>query len=280
MSQRRKLRQHLRQLTEISNIMEAMKNLAVLETHKLSNLLANQHLSVKDLESTAADFLAFHPGLSPPADSDHGDCWILFGSERGFCGDFNETLITFLESRLTSGRHATPLIIPVGNKLCVKLEGDSRVTSYLTGADVAEEINSVLNEVISHINELQSRHGLFDVHVLYHREDSDEIASSRLLPPFRHIPPRQTEYGFPPLLNLAPADFFSDLADRYLFAALQEIGAMSLMAENHARIRHMTGAVQRLEETTDELLRRYHRFRQEEITEEIEVILLNSTGTV
>ena len=35
MSRRRKLKQHLRRLEEIRNIMEAMKNLSVLETHKL-----------------------------------------------------------------------------------------------------------------------------------------------------------------------------------------------------------------------------------------------------
>jgi F-type H+-transporting ATPase subunit gamma len=67
------------------------------------------------------------------------------------------------------------------------------------------------------------------------------------------------------------------LLDRYLFVALQEICYTSLMAENQKRIQHMTGAVHRLDETTAELMRRYHMRRQEDITEEIEVILLNAT---
>ena len=60
--------------------------------------------------------------------------------------------------------------------------------------------------------------------------------------------------------------------------ALHDIAYQSLMAENSARIQHMTGAIRRLDEPAEELTRQYHRARQEEITEEIEVILLNSSA--
>ena len=50
----------------------------------------------------------------------------------------------------------------------------------------------------------------------------------------------------------------------------------SLMAENRRRLQHMEGAMQRMEEKTGELQRRYNLLRQEEITEEIEIILLSA----
>ena len=47
-------------------------------------------------------------------------------------------------------------------------------------------------------------------------------------------------------------------------------------AENQQRVRHLEGAVERLDDQLGTLERRRHRLRQEEITEEIEVILLNA----
>jgi F-type H+-transporting ATPase subunit gamma len=47
------------------------------------------------------------------------------------------------------------------------------------------------------------------------------------------------------------------------------------MAENQRRMQHMDAAVRRLELTCADLLRRRNILRQEEITEEIEVIMLS-----
>ncbi len=50
------------------------------------------------------------------------------------------------------------------------------------------------------------------------------------------------------------------------------------MAENQRRIQHLEGAIQRLEEKNENLARKSRTLRQEEITEEIEVILLSVEG--
>ena len=49
-----------------------------------------------------------------------------------------------------------------------------------------------------------------------------------------------------------------------------------LMAENRRRMQHLEGAIRRLEERTSELALKRNALRQEEITEEIEVILLSA----
>ena len=48
------------------------------------------------------------------------------------------------------------------------------------------------------------------------------------------------------------------------------------MAENRRRMQHLEGAIRRLEERTSELALKRNALRQEEITEEIEVILLSA----
>jgi F-type H+-transporting ATPase subunit gamma len=50
----------------------------------------------------------------------------------------------------------------------------------------------------------------------------------------------------------------------------------SLMAEHYRRVQHLEGAIDRLEQRAEELGKKRNMLRQEEITEEIEVIMLSA----
>lgn len=65
----------------------------------------------------------------------------------------------------------------------------------------------------------------------------------------------------------------------YLYLGLNERFAVSLLAENQYRLQHLEGAVRRLDERLDKLATRARSLRQEEITEEIEMIP-SGQGTV
>lgn len=276
MSQRRQLQQQLRQLADIRDIMDAMKNLAMVEILKLKTRLENQQEMVVDLERMAADFLDFYPYSSAGGASDT-DILVLFGSERGFCGDFNDAIIRNLEQQIQSSPGKRVYLIPVGGKLAQRLEDREDVSRLIDGADVAEEITQVLNNIINCIGRLQSEFRSVNVHVLFHHADTGELICEQLIPPFKHFMKEFRHYGNPPVLNLPPPDFFSELVHEYLYTCLNEIACMSLLSENYKRIQHMTGAIQQLDERTEDLTRYYHVHRQEEITEEIEVILLNTS---
>lgn len=276
MSQRRKLRYLLQQLSETRNIIEAMRNLAQVEIHKLDRRLENQQQMVSDLELMAADLLRFYPYTFPQARGER-DIWLLFGSERGFCGDFNASIISNLGEQIIP-QNGAPLLIPIGTKLCQRLEGDPRVARFIGGADVTEEVTHILNAIIQQVNNLQARYGACHVYTLYHHTETGLLTCSQLLPPFKHLSGAAVSHATPPVLNLVPDRLFSVLVDHYLFTTLHEIAYMSLMAENYSRIQHMTGAMHRLDERVTDVMRKYHIQRQEEITEEIEVILLNATN--
>jgi len=253
-----------------------MKNLAVVETAKLDKVLDNQSRLVEEFEAAAVDFQHFHP-FTFPASGDEPPVWILFGSERGFSGDFNEALVNYIDENPPAGE-AKIMLIPVGSRLCTRLQDDQRVVHFVEGADVAEEITPVLNVLLGHINALQEAHDTINVHVLFHRADTGELASRRLIPPSFGAPDDHPQHAVPPILNVAPEDLLAGMVDYYLFITLVEIAGMSLLAENYRRIQHMTGAIQRIDETVDGVTRKYHMVRQEEIKEEIEVILLNAMG--
>jgi len=94
------------------------------------------------------------------------------------------------------------------------------------------------------------------------------------------LPKRRPAYSHPPLLNLEPAQFLSQLTSQYLYAVLHEVFYASLMAENRKRLEHMDSAIRRLEKDEAGLRMRYNALRQEEIIEEIEIIMLSAEALV
>ena len=276
MTRRRDLEQHRHSLSEIRDIMNSMKTLAYMETRKLARFLDAQHTVVKSIEDAAADLLSFYPDILPAA-KHSAAVYLLIGTERGFCGDFNHALVRRLASTLREYPVDQPILIAIGRKLYTLLEDDLRMAGSINGASVVEEVTDLLSRVINEVMTLQARHGSLGLFCLYHN-GQDDIAMKRLLPPFQEILHRPRQFPHPPLLNLPPREFLAELAEHYLFAALHEMLYTSLNAENYHRVKHLAGAVKHLDDESDKLARQCNALRQEEIIEEIEVILLSASS--
>jgi F-type H+-transporting ATPase subunit gamma len=274
-SRRRDLDARLRSLGEIRGILDTLKNMARMEVHRLDRFLATQRRAVATIESAAADFRVFHPDPFPE-DEEGRHVYLLVGSERGFCGDFNESLLRFLAVKVSVNTGAS--IVALGSKLIAKIGEAFPGATFLQGASVVEEVEGALVRLIDALTALNSVEphevGSLRVTVFHHAPQREGVLMS-VLHPFEEgaIQPKS---AYAPHLYLDPVVFVNGLMEQYLFARLHELLYGSLMAENQIRIAHMEAAVQRLEEKSSELLRRRHVLRQEEITEEIEVIMLSS----
>ena len=110
-----------------------------------------------------------------------------------------------------------------------------------------------------------------------HHENGGTNAQIAVVCPFAKrssIGPHQER--FPPLLNLAPAELYPQLHEQYLFSVLYRAFYLSFLAENHQRLRHMDGALNALEGNWNQMRRLSNTLRQEEITEELEIIMLSA----
>jgi len=271
MSRSRKLQLHVAQIEEIRTILNSMKNLAFIETHKLTRLVTSQEQVVANIEQAARDFLYFYRREPEPTVAGSGRIGIVLGSERGFCGDFNERLIDLAAAENYSG------LVAVGSRLVGRLEScGPHTAATLPGANVAEEVPAILDRLIDSVQFLQKESGHSILTVAYHDYKAGKMRQRQLLPPVWPAKDGTRQRGAPPLLNLEPAEFFAEVVHHYLFASLHEIFYLSLMAENQSRQQHLDGAVRHLEDEMVRLRRKAQIVRQEEITEEIEVILLNS----
>jgi F-type H+-transporting ATPase subunit gamma len=277
MSKRRDIEDHIRSLGEISTIMSAMKNLALMEIQKLTRLLSAQERVVASMQEAGIEFLLFYPEALPHRE-DGRPLYVLIGSERGFCGDFNEQLLAHARERLQLVGDQGPVLLTVGRKLTARISDDRSVPISVEGASVAEEVQSVLIRVMDHIHELQRQEPTarpLTITVVSHALETDG-AASQTLRPFEVPPGKTARLAPPPLLNLPPPVFLAELIDLYLFSFLHKIFYAALLAENRARVSHLEGAIQRLEKEISELELKRNILRQEEITEEIELLMLSA----
>ncbi|MEW6038219.1 MAG: FoF1 ATP synthase subunit gamma [Pseudomonadota bacterium] len=269
MSRRHILLRRMKTLGEIAGILDSMRTLAVIESHRLTRSVECQRHLEAALRGIARELLIHHPALIPVEPA--GTAWLVVGSERGFCGDFNARLRTALKQRRSPEE---PLIV-VGSRIGAEFALDVPVYRQLPGPLTAEETAERLPALIDAVSQLLERHGPLRITALHHADDAETVLETRIVPPFGK-PSARPESPFPPLLYQPPDAVFRHLVEHYLFAVLHCLLDRSLLSEHQYRIRHLDGATRRIEDTLETLRSSNNRLRQEEITEELQVILLGA----
>jgi len=268
-SRRVELEQRLGRLADITGIMNAMKTMALIETRKYGHCILPQQRHLDGILATAADFLAFHPEFQTPSAATPGpDLLVALGSERGFCADFNQKVAAALPEQ---GGPETRWIA-VGRRLASRLDSDPRFLDWLEGPNVAEEVPVTLDRLIATLHRHAASPWRWRQLVVIAHDGGGHIVRDHLLP---LAPPPVHRGAYPPRLHYAPERLFAELIEHTLNAKLPGLLHASLLAENRQRLEHMETALNRLRTKMDDITRRCNALRQEEITEQIEVILLS-----
>ena len=278
MSTRAQIQRHLGVLDDIGGIMGAMKNISLMETHKIARFLAHQHRVLASIEAAAEDFIAHHPDYGYRPQPGESGIVVAIGSQRGFCGDFNVSLAGAVRRHRLESAAKPPGVLIVGRRLASNLARESGIVAALDGPSVSEEVQPLLHRLMNELGEWQAQAGRdapAGVTVFAHREGEATLAARSILPAPRAAASAQG-LPYPPVLNLDPGTFFRQLAGHYLWAQMHDVSYGSLMAENRRRLQHLEAATQRIQDKTARLQQKYNLLRQEEITEEIEVILLSN----
>lgn len=259
----------LKELLEIVSALRAMAAVQVQQSQRSLEAIRNYADIVRRAfgEATpliaadadgSANSLVRRPGL------------VVFCSEHGFCGAFNEPLITtaaqesskepnlrliFVGSR--GGQRAAERALPPGQTIPMATHSDGvtgvarRVTSELYRMFVEQAITSI--EVI--FTREVSGH-----HTTLHRE--------KLLP-LKASVAEENRAMMLPIVNMNPRRLLDELAAEYLFALVEAAAMESFASENAARFRTMEGAHENISNKTTELSRLARRMRQEAVTTEI-----------
>jgi F-type H+-transporting ATPase subunit gamma len=195
---------------------------------------------------------------------------VVFCSEHGFCGAFNEPLIT----AAAEASKSTPnlQLIFVGNRGAQRSsERGLRPTLTLPMATHSGGVTATARRVAAELYRMFIAQTLTSVEAIYTREENGQRANLvrlKLLPletpAIEELQPRM-----PPLVNMDPRRLFDELAAEYMFAVLEAAAMESFASENAARFRTMEAAHENIANKSKELGRTMHRMRQEAVTTEV-----------
>lgn len=284
MTKRSKLKEHLHALEDIGNIMTAMKNLCSLELSKTTKCLSMQEKTMQTIQEVSSDFLSFYPMLSMNEQGAHPVIYILIGSERGFCGSFNDRVMSQLNTLKENHAELNLAFIVIGHKLALNMRHDSRVTATIQGPNAIEEIPAVILKLLQALEDasLQKHIKLHSWQwiILFNEEDNNQVQTKTVQPFKEFYASNVTHYSIPPVLNASNDQFWAELVEHYLFSMVYSIFYKSFFAENHQRLLHLNNALDHLQRKKNRLNDHLTLLRQEEITEEIQNILLSAEAII
>ncbi|MFO7585825.1 MAG: F0F1 ATP synthase subunit gamma [Anaerolineales bacterium] len=204
-----------------------------------------------------------------------GTLAVIFGTDQGMCGQFNENIVSFALRDLGEARRTQ---FVVGIRAAGRLqEVDSPFAELLPVPSSVDGINPAVQSLLLKIESQMARESIRKVMLYYNRPTSGAAylpVRAQLIPVdvniFRSGPPVETPTSRSlPTYSMERPKLLSALIGQYLFSQLYRAYAESLTSENASRLMTMQAAEKNIEERLAELNTEYHGQRQGQITSEL-----------
>lgn len=269
--------------------MESAKDLYAVVRVMKALAAANIRQSEKAVESLAAYNHTIEMGLQivlrnrpeaigPEAAPSPGWGIIIFGSDQGMCGSFNEQVATFaLEQINDIAEPEDRTVLVVGTRAVGLLEdAGCAVSDQFALPSTVSGITSVVNDVLLEIEELRFRKGIHQFLLVHHTPGvptGSWPSKLQLLPVdpvwLRSLATRSWDSRSLPTFSMDERRLFSALIRQHLFIALYRAFAESMASENASRLASMQAAERNIQDHLSRLSVDYHQARQQAITEEL-----------
>ncbi len=279
MSKLTRLKEHIHALDDINNIMKAMKNHALFEINKMTKYISTQDNSINTIKEVGRDFFKFYPAYFEMLEETAPVICLLIGSERGFCGNFNDIIIQQLRAFEENNPDKELKLIIVGRKLAVSLAGDPRIIREMAGYETAEEIPGVILTLVNTLEAISLELNIKQHPALwrffFNTSSNDRMETATLQPFVEFAMVDDHHLSFSPILNVSAERFVFEFINHYLLSTLYFVFYRSFITENYQRLHHLDNALGRLENNIKQMTQHLNMVRQEDITQEIEVIMLS-----
>jgi F-type H+-transporting ATPase subunit gamma len=268
----------IKTLRELADIVGAMRSLAAVRVQQAHAALPAILKYTAVVAAALADAFALvtraaePPGAAEPssaADMGTGSVAIVFSSEQGFVGAFNEHVF----ERAALQESGDRLLVAGGRGAALARERHLAVAWTVPMATRGGAVVGVARGIAREVYRRAARGELRRVTVVYARSlggAATEVVVSRLLPfdptPYLAAP---AEAGPAPRTNLPPRELIDRLVDELLLAELMRAAMESFASENRARLSTMEAAHTSIDRKLDELSREERRRRQDDITTEL-----------
>lgn len=204
---------------------------------------------------------------------------IVFGSDHGLCGRFNEDMIAYTLERMKS-TPADPenhVLLAVGARVAAGLEHEGQaVEDIFLVPGTAMQITRTVQQILLKIDEWQVQNGVHYVYLFYNRHSGSKTyrpTGFELLPVNLHRFHRLEEEAWPsrslPTFSMDHDQLFKRLLRQYLFVTLFRACAESQASEHTSRLSAMQLAQRNLDDRLEEVTWAFRRARQGVITAEL-----------
>jgi F-type H+-transporting ATPase subunit gamma len=204
---------------------------------------------------------------------------IVFGSDQGMVGQFNEVIAQHVASELDKRQvgQEQPSLLAVGLRIFSRLEESGQLAEqYVSLPDSVAGITPVVQDMVLRIEGWRSEREINRVVLFYNKPVSGSSYrphTLRLLPVdpnwFQDLQSRRWPSRSLPLFTMDWNRLFSLLIREYLFVSLYRAFAESLASENASRLASMQVAERNIEDLLQELNAAFHQKRQSSIDEEL-----------
>jgi F-type H+-transporting ATPase subunit gamma len=275
------LHRQLDNLDELRTIVKTMKALSaasIRQYEQAVQALAGYYRTVEQgLQIVLRDMQP-----QPPARRGHATqrlAAIVFGSDHGLCGRFNEEISEHALQRLTATGVAAAdrLVLAVGMRVAAGLEhAGQRIEEDFLVPGSADQITATVQQILLKVDEWRSQAAVQRVYLFYnHRADGSgyEPTGSVLLPVDLRRFQRLKERAWPsrslPTFSMQREALLKRLLRQYLFVSLFRACAESQASEHASRLAAMQSAERNLDERLEEVTMTFRRARQSVITAEL-----------
>lgn len=203
-------------------------------------------------------------------------CVVVFGSDQGLVGQFNDTLADFVVSYLAP-LSSKKEIWAIGERVGLKLaDMGYPPTMNMPLPSAVESISPLVSEILLNC-EAAVESGRFQKVYIFHNQPKTVIGYTasvqQLLPINEQWKQAFLNLKWPtkliPQVAGGRKDTLLALIHEYLFASFYKACAESLASENASRLVAMQRAEKNIEELWDQLQHQYHQLRQGLIDEEL-----------
>ena len=276
------LHKQLDSLDELRTIVKTMKALSAASIRQYEQAVNSLSGYYQTIERGLHVVLKDMP--PPPKPARHRDkprrlAAIIFGSDHGLCGRFNEEITEYALERMDStvANQENRLVLAVGARVAASLEheGQAIEEDFLVPGSAAQ-ITATVQQILFKIDEWREQASVHYVYLFYNRHAGGKgyhPTGIELLPidlrRFHRLQEKRWPSRSLPTFTMEREVLLSRLLHQYLFVSIFRACAESQASEHASRLAAMRSAQRNLDDRLDEVTMVFRRARQNVITSEL-----------
>lgn len=263
---------------DLQSIVHTMKSLSAVSIKHYEEAVAAVHEYGRAVE---LGFRVVLPRLSlpsPPRRAD-GVAAVVFGSDHGLVGRFNEQVADFALARVREEAAEPERVfwLVAGARAAARLEAAGQAPDEVLSLPGSPDgLAATAQAIVLLLDRWRREDGVERMLVTYNRRSEHGAAAPvqhQLLPLDQAWLAALLADPWPthrlPTYSMETEQLFGSLVREHLFLRIYRAGAESIAGEHATRLAAMQAAERNIEETLEELGATYRRLRQESITEEL-----------